>query len=64
MKIAVIIVTYHTPESYILNIKKELNFFGINCSYYIIDNTQSGQGFASGVNKGIKRSLKNDCDFF
>ena len=31
---------------------------------YFIDNSENGQGYAAGVNQGIKNALKDSCDLF
>ncbi|MEK7597638.1 MAG: oligosaccharide flippase family protein [Patescibacteria group bacterium] len=71
MKTAFIFVLYKTPQSEISRLKKEIhNIVGANFNspetyhIYFIDNSENGQGYAFGVNQGIKNALKDDCELF
>ncbi|MFA5136677.1 MAG: oligosaccharide flippase family protein [Patescibacteria group bacterium] len=65
MKIAVIAVFYHTPDSEKKRLAQEIAGLGFS-SYdtYFVDNTETKHGYAHGVNIGIKRALKDNCDVF
>lgn len=65
MKIAFIVVLYHTPQDDAERLKKEINDLGFkNKEIYFIDNTKNNRGYAKGVNDGIRRGLKDKADLF
>lgn len=65
MKIAFIIVLYHTPLKEVERLKKEIKDLKCqNNKIYFIDNTGNNRGYAEGVNKGIRRGLKDKADLF
>lgn len=65
MKVGFIFVLYKTPQSEINRLMKEVNKLQV-ASYklYLIDNSENGQGYAAGVNQGIKKALKDVCEIF
>lgn len=72
MKIAFIFVLYKTPPSEVNRIKKEIKDL-MNLNYklrttnyelYFIDNTNNNQGYAAGVNKGIKKAIADGYELF
>ncbi|MCS6956224.1 MAG: oligosaccharide flippase family protein [Patescibacteria group bacterium] len=65
-KIAFIFVLYKTPENEIERLKKEVKNLAGRYSHklYFIDNTNTGLGYASGVNQGIKKAINDRCDLF
>lgn len=65
MKIAFIFVLYKTSQSEIKRLKKEIKQLRIsNYELYLIDNSENGQGYAAGVNQGIKKALNDNCQLF
>ncbi len=65
MKTAFIFVLFKTPQSEISRLKKEVENLKLkNYQIYFIDNSENGQGYAFGVNQGIKNALKDDCELF
>jgi O-antigen/teichoic acid export membrane protein len=65
MKIAFIFVLFKTPKSEINRLKQEVkDLRQKNYEIYFIDNANNHQGYASGVNQGIKKSLKDNCELF
>jgi O-antigen/teichoic acid export membrane protein len=65
MKTAFIFVLYKTPQSEINRLKKEVKELNTsNYNLYFIDNSENGQGYAQGVNTGIKKALKDGCNLF
>ena len=65
MKTAFIFVLYKTPQSEINRLKTEVKNVGFkDYKIYFIDNTNNFQGYAAGVNQGIKNALKDSCDLF
>ncbi len=65
MKTAFIFILFKTPQSEINRLKKEVKKLQVT-SYklYLIDNSENSQGYAAGVNQGIKNALKDDCQLF
>ncbi len=64
-KIGFIFVLYQTPKKDINRLKKEVKNLGVkNYQLYFIDNTDTGKGYAFGVNLGIKLALKDNCSLF
>jgi len=71
MKTAFIFVLYKTPQSEISRLKKEIhNIVGSNFNspetykIYFIDNSENGQGYAAGVNNGLRSAIKDGCELF
>ncbi len=65
MKTAFIFVLYKTPQVEISRLKQEVKDLGLkNYLIYFIDNTNNHQGYAAGVNQGIKQALKDGCEIF
>jgi len=65
MKTAFIFVLYKTPQSEINRLKKEVKELNTSCyKLYFIDNSSNRQGYAEGVNSGIKKALKDGCELF
>ena len=65
MKTAFIFVLYKTPQSEIDRLKKEIKELHIaNYELYFVDNANNHQGYAAGVNQGIKNALKDNCELF
>ncbi|MEK7096718.1 MAG: glycosyltransferase family 2 protein, partial [Patescibacteria group bacterium] len=62
MKIGFIFVLFKTPQSEISRLKEEVS--KCHSNIYFIDNSENGQGYAAGVNQGIKNALKDSCDLF
>ena len=71
-KIGFVFVLYKTPQSEISRLKKEVKEFVITpytlnpipYTLYFIDNSDNGQGYATGVNAGIKKAIADDCNLF
>jgi len=55
-RIAIITVTYNTSKSDIIRLKKETMCLS-PIAFIVIDNTHNNQGFAWGVNEGIRQAL-------
>lgn len=65
MKIAFIIVLYHTSSKEITRLTKEINDLKLkDKEIYFIDNTKTNHGYAEGANEGIRRGLKKKVDLF
>src|SRR3989338_3997168 len=65
MKTAFIFVLFETPPSEVNRLKKEIKELRIkNYKLYFIDNSHNHQGYAAGVNQGIKNALKDNCELF
>lgn len=65
MKTAFIFVLFKTPKSEVERLKKEAKEIGLsNYTVYFIDNTNTGKGYAEGVNEGIEKAQKEDIDLF
>ena len=67
MKIGFIFVSYKTPQSEISRLKKEvseLRLPGGRQELYFVDNSDNNQGYAAGVNNGLRKAIKNGCDLF
>lgn len=64
-KTAFIIVLFNTPISEKDRLKKEIKDLKIkNYKIYFVNNTKVNRGFAAGVNIGIKKGLKDNCDLY
>ncbi|EKE13685.1 MAG: transporter [uncultured bacterium] len=65
LKIGFIFVLFKTPHSEINRLKTEVKNLGINnFELYFIDNSDNGQGYAAGINQGIKKALADNCELF
>lgn len=65
MRPAFIFVLYKTPNSEIERLKKEVEALKFkDYKLYFIDNTQNNRGYATGVNEGLRKALKDNCDLF
>lgn len=66
MKIAFITTYYRNEElSQIKRLKKESEKLDApDIKWYVTDSRADNKGYASGINKGIKRGLKNKADLF
>ena len=65
MKIGFIFVLYKTPQSEIKRLKNEVkNLKFENYQIYFIDNTNNKQGYAAGVNNGLRSAIKDGCELF
>ena len=65
MKICFIFVLHKTPLSEVNRLKKEAKNLGFkDYKIYLIDNSNNGQGYAQGVNNGLKKAIKDGCEFF
>ncbi len=65
MKTCFIFVLYKTPLSEVNRLKKEVKNLGLkDYKIYLIDNSNNGQGYAQGVNNGLKKAIKDGCEFF
>jgi len=63
--IAFIIVTYKTKALERRRLNREINKIKNKIDrIYWVDNTKNKQGFAYGVNQGIKKGLKTGCNLF
>ncbi|MFS8159725.1 MAG: oligosaccharide flippase family protein [Candidatus Roizmanbacteria bacterium] len=62
MKIGVVLVYYQTEDAERKRIKKEFSHLIPSASFYEIDNTSLNIGFGAGVNKAVKKALKDRCD--
>jgi O-antigen/teichoic acid export membrane protein len=65
MKTGFIFVLFKTPKSEINRLKQEVKDLKFrNYQIYFIDNTNNHQGYAAGVNNGLKKALKDNCELF
>ena len=65
MKTAFIFVLFKTPQTEIARLKQEVKDLKFrNYQIYFIDNTNNHQGYATGVNNGLKKALKDNCELF
>lgn len=70
-KIGFIFVLYQTSENEVERLKKEvrqLTSLRVNELYsiklYFIDNTLNNQGYAYGINLGLKKAIRDGCNLF
>ena len=64
-KIAFIFVLYKTPKEEVERLKDEVKRLGFkDYKIYFPDNSNNHQGYAYGVNIGIKQALNDGCDLF
>ncbi len=62
MKIGFVFVLYKTLKNDIDRLKKEVSHLGIrDYEIYFFDNTYNKKSYAYGVNQGIKKALKDNC---
>ncbi len=65
MRVAFIIVSCGEPASYLHRLKKQIESLNIkDLTLYVIKNEKFKEGYAQGVNKGIRRGLHDNKDFF
>ncbi len=65
MKTGFIFVLYKTPKSEIVRLKKEIKELRItDYKLYFVDNTNNHEGYATGVNDGFKKAIKDGCELF
>jgi len=65
MKIAFIIVTFHTPKTLITRLKSEIiKLAAADSKVYMVDNTNNNKGYAAGVNSGLKSAIKDGRNIF
>jgi O-antigen/teichoic acid export membrane protein len=65
LKIGFVFVLYKTPSSEISRLKKEVKNLGFkDYKTYFVDNSDNGQGYAQGVNVGLKKAIKDGCELF
>ena len=65
LRIGFFFILFHTPLNEIKRLKREIKGLGFeNYKIYFIDNTKNNQGFAAGVNKGIRMGIKDGADIF
>jgi len=65
LKIAFIFVLYKTPKEEVERLKKEVRGLGFDrYKIYFIDNSNNHQGYAYGVNLGIKKGLRDGANLF
>jgi len=65
MKVAFIIVLFHTSEAEIDRLKREISQLGFSqYKIYWQDNSLHNRGYAWGVNQGIKRGLQDKAELF
>lgn len=49
----------------IKRLKKEVGRLNIqNCQFYLFDNREVNKGYANGINQGIEKALKDNCEIF
>ena len=54
MKIAYIVVTYYTPQVELEALKNQIKKINKNSTIVVVDNTATSEGYAMGVNRGIR----------
>ncbi|MFA5770659.1 MAG: oligosaccharide flippase family protein [Patescibacteria group bacterium] len=65
LKIGFIFVLYKTPQSEVSRLKKEIKNLKLkDFQIYFVDNTSNQQGYAAGVNVGLKKAIKDGCELF
>ena len=65
MKIGFIFVLYKTSHQEIERLKKEVKSLKLkDFQIYFIDNSDNQQGYAAGVNAGLKKAIKDRCKLF
>ncbi len=65
MKVGFIFVLYKTPTKEVKRLNKEVKKLNLsNSKLYFINNTFDNKGYSYGVNKGLKRAIKDECDIF
>jgi O-antigen/teichoic acid export membrane protein len=65
MKIGFIFVLFNTPKSEISHLKKKIKELRIpDYELFFIDNTDNNCGYAAGVNEGLRKAIRNNCELF
>ena len=65
INVGIVFILYKTSEKQINRLKNEVNHLGINKSnIYFVDNSKNNLGYAAGVNIGLKKAIKDGCNFF
>ncbi|MBW7960062.1 oligosaccharide flippase family protein [Patescibacteria group bacterium] len=65
MKTGFIFILYKTPPKEKFRLKKEVRELGFSdYQIYFVDNTDTGRGYAAGVNIGIKTAIAEGCKLF
>ncbi len=65
MKVAFIIVTFHTPIAQLESLKKEIVGFGLDSfAIEVVDNSIHNLGYAAAVNIGISKAKKAEADLY
>ena len=64
-KIAFIFVLYKTPQEEVKRLEQEVENIGLSAyEIYWIDNSTNAQGYAAGINEGVRKGLIDKCDVF
>ncbi len=64
-KVAFIVVLYKTPKEEKERLEKEIKAIGVkDYSIYWIDNSDGKNGYAAGINEGIRKGLFDGCELF
>lgn len=63
MKICFITVLYHTPEAEVARLRQQVHDLGIE-TFVAIDNSENRQGYAAGVNAGLRANVEPYDVFF
>ena len=64
-KIAFIFILYKTPKEEVERLRDEVKRLGFkDYKIYFPDNSNNHQGYAYGVNSGLKQALKDGCNLF
>lgn len=65
MKVGFIFVLYKTPKNEIKRLIDEVKNLNLkDYSIYFIDNSYNKKGYGYGVNQGIKKAIKDNCQLF
>lgn len=65
MRVGFIVVTYNTSEAILTHMRSQVDKFGFkDIRFYLHDNTFDNKGFAAGMNRGIKKGLREGVDIF
>ena len=64
-KLGIIFVLFNTSTSEVIRLTNEIKQLKI-ASYelYFIDNSTNHQGYAAGVNQGLKQAINDNCDYY
>ena len=64
-KVGFIFVLFKTSQSEINRLKKEIKQLRItDYGLYFINNSENGQGYAAGVNNGLRKAIGDGCELF